>query len=67
MFKRRVISNNVFTMVDGVLTQLPIGHVIETDNENYLGNKAETIEREELKLEVATPPKPTAAKRSSRK
>lgn len=55
MFKRKIISPNCFAMVNGRMQQLPIGHVIETDNENYFGARAVTIKEEGLTLEVATP------------
>lgn len=55
MFKRKIITGNCFAMLNGRMQQLPIGHVIETDKEDYFGSRAVTIAQAELKLEVATP------------
>lgn len=52
--KIEILQPNCFGVVDGVLQQLPIGHVLESDRNPY-GVKARVIEENQLALEVATP------------
>lgn len=52
--KIEILQPNCFGVIDGVLQQLPIGHVLESDRNPY-GVKARVIEDNQLTLEVATP------------
>lgn len=63
--KRKIVGDNCYGKLNGVMQKLPVGTIIEA-SEGAFGAKAVTVEElPERTLEVATPPE--KPKRRSRK
>lgn len=63
MVKKRILKDNCYRVVAGVMQKIPVGEIVEC-SENAYGSKAELVE--ERKMEVATPKRRQNRKRGEK-